>query len=279
MNLPMPNNLLGEPIIFTDLDGSLLDHHNYSFDAAKPALAAIKSRGIPLIINSSKTFAEVSALQKLLAISDPFICENGAAVYLPRDDGSWQCQGFGQSHETIISVIKRLRRQHHFYFTGFADINTQAIAKCTGLSLAQAELASRRGFSEPLIWQGNQLSQQKFISLLASEGLQAMQGGRFLTISGAQSMNKGLAMQWLCKYLKSQTGVREYLTIALGDSPNDFPMLAMADIAVLIRSGCDHAIQFEQAKAFIRTTKYGPEGWQAAMQLIIPWLDTLKKRT
>ena len=31
------------PIVFTDLDGTLLDHHNYSFDAALPVIASAKT--------------------------------------------------------------------------------------------------------------------------------------------------------------------------------------------------------------------------------------------
>jgi phosphoglycolate phosphatase-like HAD superfamily hydrolase len=36
------------PIVFSDLDGTLLDHETYLFDAAQPALNALKARDIPL---------------------------------------------------------------------------------------------------------------------------------------------------------------------------------------------------------------------------------------
>ncbi|MGA0327631.1 MAG: hypothetical protein ACO3OK_11595, partial [Limisphaerales bacterium] len=41
-------------VVVTDLDGSLLDHHTYSFEAALPALSVLKEEGIPLILNTSK---------------------------------------------------------------------------------------------------------------------------------------------------------------------------------------------------------------------------------
>ncbi|MCG7852909.1 MAG: HAD hydrolase family protein, partial [Methanosarcinaceae archaeon] len=46
-------------VVFTDLDGTLIDHDTYSYKAARPALAALKKQGIPLIFCTSKTRAEI----------------------------------------------------------------------------------------------------------------------------------------------------------------------------------------------------------------------------
>jgi mannosyl-3-phosphoglycerate phosphatase len=46
-------------LIFTDLDGTLLEQATYSFEAALPALQALRERNIPLIICTSKTRAEI----------------------------------------------------------------------------------------------------------------------------------------------------------------------------------------------------------------------------
>src|SRR5690554_5601326 len=60
-------------IVFTDLDGTLLDHDSYSWRAAKPAMARLGANGIPLIFNSSKTAAEISELQSRMGLRGPFI--------------------------------------------------------------------------------------------------------------------------------------------------------------------------------------------------------------
>ena len=54
-------------LVFTDMDGTLLDHHTYSFDAAKPALNALDEKNIPVIPTTSKTFAELQPLRKSIA--------------------------------------------------------------------------------------------------------------------------------------------------------------------------------------------------------------------
>ena len=70
-------------VVFTDLDGSLLDGETYSFESATQALKALRMRNIPLILVSSKTRAEMEPLRRRLNHRDPFIVENGAAVFVP----------------------------------------------------------------------------------------------------------------------------------------------------------------------------------------------------
>ena len=71
-------------LVFSDLDGSLLDHYSYSYEAALPQMEALERAGIPLILVSSKTRAEILILREELANRHPFIVENGAAVFIPQ---------------------------------------------------------------------------------------------------------------------------------------------------------------------------------------------------
>ena len=45
-------------VIFTDLDGCLLDRETYSFEPAQAALRLIREKKIPLVLVSSKTRVE-----------------------------------------------------------------------------------------------------------------------------------------------------------------------------------------------------------------------------
>jgi len=265
--------LAGRPIIFTDLDGTLLDHHSYRYDEAARALDFVKAKNIPLIINSSKTFAEILPLQRQLGICQPFIAENGAAVYFPEQRGSetaWRSHAFAESRERVLSVLEELRGQG-YRFKGFADGGPQEIAAMTGLSPTEAELAGQREFSEPLQWLGSEAEKQRFLAALKTQGLQAMQGGRFLTVCGDQPFDKGRALQWYCDRLEAPS--EGWLVIALGDSPNDFPMLGVADVAVLVKA--DKVVELDRAPEgqLIRTQQRGPAGWQEAIDSLIPRLQ------
>ena len=51
-------------VIFTDLDGTLLDHDTYEWKEAEPALDLCKKLGVPVVFVSSKTRAEIEVLRR-----------------------------------------------------------------------------------------------------------------------------------------------------------------------------------------------------------------------
>lgn len=62
-------------LLFTDLDGTLLDHHDYDYSAALPAISELNAQGIPWIMTTSKTAAEVIELKQEIDNPYAFIVE------------------------------------------------------------------------------------------------------------------------------------------------------------------------------------------------------------
>ena len=60
-------------LVFTDLDGTLLDHRIYSFEDALPALDFCRKTHVPVILISSKTRAEMD-LASLSAGANGSVC-------------------------------------------------------------------------------------------------------------------------------------------------------------------------------------------------------------
>jgi len=75
-------------LIFTDLDGTLLDAETYSWQEAGEALDLCRRHRVPVILASSKTRAEIEILRDRMMLSDPFISENGGGIFLPRTPGA-----------------------------------------------------------------------------------------------------------------------------------------------------------------------------------------------
>ncbi|MGZ3539253.1 MAG: HAD-IIB family hydrolase, partial [Thermodesulfobacteriota bacterium] len=109
-------------VIFTDLDGTLLDRDTYSFEPAQPALHLILQRNIPLVLSSSKTRAEIELYRRKLENGHPFISENGGAIFIPKDYFSFQypynreTDGFfvlelGTFYLHIIEVLESIKRE------------------------------------------------------------------------------------------------------------------------------------------------------------------------
>lgn len=264
-------------LLFTDLDGTLLDHQSYDWTAAEEALALVRKRQIPLIINSSKTLAECRETQEQLQLRGPIIFENGAAVALPvsgwpastdelpRDGSDW-IKAFATPYVEVRKILQALRRDQHFNFTGFGDMAVAEISEATELPLNSAVNAKQRQFSEPIVWGESTERFTGFCERLQEQGLSCARGGRFIHVGG--KADKGQAMQWVAKRLgRSGTPV-----VALGDSDNDIPMLSQADIAVWVRSPVHDLpkvpINHRPSRVLI-TDEYGPVGWNRAVLTLL----------
>ena len=244
-------------IVFTDLDGTLLDHHSYDWTPARPALEALAAIGAPVILASSKTAAEILPLQDALGLSGlPAIVENGAGVLGLNETGEADGAAYARIRATLADLPAELRDK----FTGFGDLTAAQVSSLTGLSEPAAEQAKKRHFSEPGQWLGSALDQATFLRTLADQGVYAKQGGRFLTLSLGHT--KADRMDEICAHLGSTR------TVALGDAPNDIEMLDHAGIGVVIANPHRAALpplRDEASGRILRPQAPGPVGWNSAM--------------
>lgn len=263
-------------LVFTDLDGCLLDHHDYSFKPATALLQKLHSAHIPVIPATSKTESEVLHLRKSLANDHPFIIENGAAVFIPKDyfpeppedceetDDFW-IKEFTEPRKHWLSLIGRTRLSPDKFQT-FSESTIDDIARLTGLDYEAAFRASKRRYGEPVAWLGTDEEKQQFIAELRQLGANVLQGGRFLHVSGA--CDKGKALIWLTDLYKNNL-LAPVLTIAIGDSQNDIAMLETANIAVLIPSPTHELPRLGKPQHIYNASHQGPSGWAESISMIL----------
>jgi mannosyl-3-phosphoglycerate phosphatase family protein len=266
-------------VVFSDLDGTLLDHDSYSFAPAKPALQLLAQRRVPLILATSKTLPETRALSAALDNPAPVIVENGAAIAIPlaqRDayplngepsprDG-YLLWHLAADYRRLRDFLQRERGRHGYRVEGFGDMQVADVISLTGLDSASAARAMLRCGSEPLVWRDHEERLQTFHDAARREGLQLTRGGRFWHLMGTAS--KAIAIQRVLDSLAGQG--RDPATIALGDSDNDRAMLESVDIAVLVRRPDGTWLNDCRGRGQTwRTGAVGPEGWnRAILQLL-----------
>lgn len=283
----MPMNPL-PAIIFTDLDGTLLDHRSYSFEAALPALRAVRALGIPLILTTSKTLAEAREINRALENTQPLIVENGSAMCFPLDTdypfevgAHREIEGhavicFSPPYAQIRRFIERQRSEHQVQLTGFGDMSVAEIAEQTGLDERAAAKAKQRLGSEPFRWLGSEQKLARFQAAAKNEGLRITRGGRFWHLMGQTGKAPAVdAMRQL--YIGENTAPIK--TIALGDSENDREMLESVDIAVVVMRHDGTHLDCRGKEQTLRTEQQGPAGWNTAVLQIIHGLESRGPQT
>ena len=68
-------------IIFTDLDGSLLNKDTFRFDEIENYFRELVSKGIKIIPNSSKTETELLDFNNQYNLNLSFVAENGSSIH------------------------------------------------------------------------------------------------------------------------------------------------------------------------------------------------------
>ncbi len=267
-------------ILFTDLDGTLLDSSSYSPAAAAEALEAVERRRVPLIFCTSKTRAEVEVLRRRLGNIHPFITENGGGIFVPHGYfpsqppgsvtvGRYHCLALGRPYAELTKQLDEIAGESGSSVVGFHHMSAREIARNTGLSLKDAELARSREFDEPFFFAGtSEKAEQHFARLARRRGLELARGDRFWHLFGGS--DKGRAVRELMRLYRAATRSRQR-AIALGNSANDLPMLAVADVAVLLPGeGGEFDDQVVSRLPKVRRGPApGPAGWNEAVLQIL----------
>lgn len=266
-------------IIFTDLDGTLLDSSTYSFEPALPALRELSRLDIPLILCSSKTRKEIEFYRERLGNRHPFISENGGGIFLPKgyfsslqglqhpviDEERYTVIRLGAHYEDLRKALSQLREMG-FGVRGFGDMTVTEIEEATGLSRDEAEMAKERDFDEPFLFQRDDAELPRLLEAIKGLGFSFTEG-RFLHILGES--DKGKAVSILKGLYRAASG--PVVIAALGDSPNDIPMLAQADVKIVVPHPDGRHDSRIDLPGLKRVEGIGPEGWNKAV------LDLLKE--
>jgi len=274
-----PSPLFERWLIYSDLDGTLLNHNDYRFDSALPLLHKLDAMGVPVIINTSKTRAELAAWSQRLENHHPYIIENGSAVIIPagyfpgkiqaqlqqdpKRPGQYLLQP-GASIAALREFLDRVRPDA----VDLTRCSLEEAMQLTNLSSDDARMAQTREYSIPLVF--NRPNDAQAFSVAADQaGLRTLKGGRFLHLLG--QCDKGASLQAL-KQLYQSVYQADFGVIALGDSPNDLDMLQQADHAIIVNSPSSQQLHFDHPSCY-RTQQTAPNGWVEGIESFLAGLS------
>ena len=261
-------------LIFTDLDGTLLDHKNYSYGNNKKFISSVINNHNDVIFNTSKTFSESSDLLNELNLTNmPFSTENGALLYFPKNRFKKIKNSLDYGRYWKIKIAKLsslnwhkflLKKQKIFKFLIAQDLDSKILKKYTNLDNTIKML--KREASQIILWQDSLINLKKFKYEVKHEkqGI-LIQGSRFMQISSV--CNKRIAKNLISHVYDIQFhGKYSKNTIALGDSKNDIDMLNSAKYSCLIKnpSGSFPKLRSNK-KNIIKSSKFAPDGWSQVL--------------
>lgn len=270
-------------IIYTDLDGTLLDFETYSYREAEITVKLLQKRNIPLVFCSSKTRVEQEVYRQALHLQTPFIVENGSAILIPdgyfsfsleeaftsydiRKIAGYQAIALGKPADYIRQTIAEARLDAGIQPQGYADLSSQEIMQLTGLGQHAAARAAQRDYSETLLSSSPSGSGWKqFLKLLDAQGLQCVSGGKFYTVMGKGS-DKGKAVSLLNTIFRREYG--EIRSVGLGDSANDLPMFRAVDEPFLVQKP-SRAWQEVHDERISKVDAVGPGGFNEVIHKLL----------
>lgn len=261
-------------IVFSDLDGTLLDLHSYSFEGARPALDLLRTLAVPLVLCTSKTRAEVETWRARLDNGHPFIVENGAALYVPRDyfakqfdpvvvRGEYAVIEIGRRYTDILEILRAASRETGCRVRGFHAMSVGEISTACALPIDQSALAKKREYDEPFeILEGDQ---RLLLQAIEKCGGRWTRGGRFHHVHG--NNDKAHCVRLLTHYYERNSR-QPVVTVGLGDSLNDAGFLNSVNIPVILASPDTQELRVLVPKARV-VVPGGPEGWNSIILQIL----------
>ncbi len=269
-------------VVFTDLDGTLLDPTTYSYEKALPSVEHLQQKGIPIVFCSAKTRKEQEAYRQKLGIHDPFIVENGGAIFISegyfpfsfdyhKTQGVYRIIELGKPYREVRRRLGQIRAETKVNFKGFGDMTAEEVATETGLDLEAARRAKAREYDETVKLEGTPEEIERVLKAVKKAGLNYARGGRYYGVTG--NTDKGRAATILIGLFREKLGQIE--TTGIGDSANDLLMLSVMDTPILVQKPGQRWEEIDLPN-LKRVKGVGPEGWNQAIKALMDRINTDK---
>ena len=213
--------------VVSDVDGTLMDH-SYDLSPARETIKRLQELSIPVILCTSKTASEVKIIRRDLNLTDPYIVENGAAIYgesLKKVNGKII---LGKKYKILEKILNCISNEIGYKLIPLNNLTDEEATRLTGLKGNSLNLMRDRHWSMPFLNPPDFLH-EKIKICCEKLKVDIFKGNRMSHLLSVKS-NKGKAINALKKY----SNIQNIKIVGLGDSPNDLPLLLNSDIKIVI---------------------------------------------
>ena len=231
-------------VVVTDIDGSLLEPGIRSLPGERAALDFLAARGIPLVINSSRTRAEIERLHQTLHMLTPFICEHGSALFVPHGCFPFVSKRakpalggdvieFGRRYHEVVDALRVTSRDLGVEIVGFAELTIQDVARELGVPIVEAQLAKLREYTELFrIVDEKDATRSRLLKALRRRGLRCWRAGSHHLLTA--TADRAESLRTFRTMWRQAWG--DPIIVGFGDSEDDVAWLHHADVAIIVQS-------------------------------------------
>ena len=183
--------------IVSDVDGTLMDH-SYDLTPARETIKRLQKLSIPVILCTSKTASEVRVIRKELNLTDPYIVENGAAIYgetLEKVNGEII---LGIKYESLEEILNSISKEIDHKLIPLNDLNDEEATQLTGLKGNSLNLMRDRHWSMPFL--NPPIFLEEKINICCNKFKVDIFKGNRMSHLLSKNSNKGKAINALKKY-------------------------------------------------------------------------------
>jgi mannosyl-3-phosphoglycerate phosphatase len=272
-------------LIFTALEGALIDSQTDSFAGAEEALSELERRKIAFVLLTSRTREEIEPIRRKMGHNHPFVTENGGGIFFPDGYFSLRIPGsvrtarylsiaLGRPYAEVCEALDDIAEEAAVGVAGFHHMSLREIADNTGLRPRTAELARAREFDEPFYFtSADDKAIARFVEIARARDFDTWRGPTFWHLS-ARCDTAG-AVRSLAHLFREATHIRLRL-VGIGGGDQDLPWLHAVDHAVLLprpREIAKPSKQLLQTRGSTRAITMGeapgPVGWNKTILDII----------
>ncbi len=204
------------------------------------AVAAFDSAGVPIVLWSSASAAELLPFREVVGLRHPFFVENGSALFIPEryfrsvplvamTQGAFRIIEFGCGRTKAAAFLLDLARRHGVTATCADAAPGTALRTVVGA----ARCAAPRVYDQPFTLQGaDTITRQRLWRGLRRAGLSWTQSCHCEHVNGVLDPGVGLAMLRTL-FEAEQDG--PIVMLGVGRAEHHLPLLREADVALVAR--------------------------------------------
>lgn len=265
-------------ILFADIDGVLSET---SSDQLAVDLRRLHRLGpsVALVLCSGRTRPEIEHLAHALGIRHPFICEHGAAAFVP--DGyfpfevsnavpiaGYQVVEFGRSSASVVEALRRVAERQGVALRLFSEMRVDEVAQECGMTPLDARLAKLRDYGEMFrMLEPDDTARARLLEALRGAHLRCITGTPFDHVGASVDISIGVGM--LRTLYRRAYGPS--ITVGIADWRADGDVLQLVECPIVIeaRSG-PSPVRSGRRGGNARTVAFdGRRNWAAAVMDIV----------